>query len=127
MKKFFRKTIIRNIIRYKEKKRMDPQDSMNGLISESLKRIIPQGSEILLFGSRARGDNRADSDWDILILLERKGKSTWEDYDTIGYSVNTLFWNLNQDVNTIIQTKSEWQAKSFTPFYKSVMEDAVAL
>ena len=106
---------------------MDTQDSMNGLISESLKRIIPQGSEILLFGSRARGDNRADSDWDILILLERKGKSTWEDYDTIGYSVNTLFWNLNQDVNTIIQTKSEWQAKSFTPFYKSVMEDAVAL
>ena len=36
---------------------MDPQDSMNGLISESLKRIIPQGSEILLFGSRARDDN----------------------------------------------------------------------
>lgn len=38
---------------------MDPQDSMNGLISESLKRIIPQGSEILLFGSRSEGDTAA--------------------------------------------------------------------
>lgn len=26
-------------------------------------------SSILLFGSRARGDNRADSDWDLLVLL----------------------------------------------------------
>jgi len=38
-----------------------------------------------------------------------------------------LFWNLGQDVNTIIQTKDEWNQKHFTPFYKNVMEDAILL
>ncbi|HAL80974.1 MAG TPA: hypothetical protein DCO83_01070 [Mucilaginibacter sp.] len=27
-------------------------------------------AEAFLFGSRARGDNRKDSDWDILILID---------------------------------------------------------
>jgi len=96
-------------------------------IVQSAKSLLPLGSEILLFGSRARGENREDSDWDILILLDRDNKVTWEDYNRIGYSINELFWERNQDVNTIIQTKSEWQSKSFTPFYKNVMEDAISL
>jgi predicted nucleotidyltransferase len=82
---------------------------------------------VLLFGSRARGDNREDSDWDLLVLLDRDGDSSWQDYNEIGYPLNELFWKNNQDVNTIIQTRSEWQRKSFTPFYKNVMKDAITL
>lgn len=96
-------------------------------IVPSVKRLLPSGSEILLFGSRARGESHEDSDWDILILLDRENNVTWEDYNHIGYSINELFWEQNQDVNTIIQTKSEWQNKSFTPFYKNVMQDAIIL
>ncbi|MCB9036979.1 MAG: nucleotidyltransferase domain-containing protein [Lewinellaceae bacterium] len=36
-------------------------------IKESVNEIEPQ-SEIILFGSKARGDDRDDSDWDLLIL-----------------------------------------------------------
>ena len=96
-------------------------------VKQELHGIIPQGSKILLFGSRARGSERLDSDWDILVLLNRDGRASIEDYNTIGYSINTIFWMMNYDVNTIIQTESEWEAKSFTPFYKNVMEDAVIL
>ena len=37
-------------------------------IKTSVKEVDPQ-SEVVLFGSRARGEQRSDSDWDILILI----------------------------------------------------------
>jgi len=96
-------------------------------IKVSSKQLLPEGTSLWLFGSRARGDNREDSDWDILVLLNREGRATGKDYDEIGYPLNELFWQHGQDVNTIIQTRSEWLQKSFTPFYKNVMQDAIAL
>lgn len=37
----------------------------NGTVEE----VLPLGAHAILFGSRARGDARHDSDWDVLILL----------------------------------------------------------
>ena len=34
-------------------------------------KTLPTNSTLLLYGSRARGDNRPDSDWDLLILLDK--------------------------------------------------------
>ena len=36
---------------------------------------IPQGGQAILYGSQARGDVHHGSDWDILILLDKKGWS----------------------------------------------------
>jgi len=96
-------------------------------IKRDISLIVPENASALLFGSRARGTNRKDSDWDVLILLNRDGKSSWDDYDNIGYPLNMVFWRYGQDVNTIIQTNEEWQQKQFTPFYKNVMQDAIKL
>ena len=103
------------------------QETMLDTLRGSIIALLPSGASVLLFGSRARGTHRPDSDWDLLILLNREGRSTWEDYDNVGYPLNMLFWNLGQNVNTIIQTKEEWNQKHFTPFYKNVMEDAIIL
>ena len=96
-------------------------------IKKELKSVLPKEATAMLFGSRARGTNDDDSDWDVLILLDRTGRSSWSDYDNIGYPVNMVFWKLGQDVNTVIQTQEEWKQKSFTPFYKNVMNDAIAI
>ena len=103
------------------------QEEMLNTLRQDIITLLPSGTSVLLFGSRARGSHRPDSDWDLLVLLDRDGRSTWEDYDNVGYPLNMLFWNLGQDVNTIIQTKEEWSQKHFTPFYKNVMEDAILL
>lgn len=103
------------------------QEEMLNTLRQDIITLLPSGTSVLLFGSRARGTHRPDSDWDLLVLLNREGRSTWEDYDNVGYPLNMLFWNLGQDVNTIIQTKDEWNQKHFTPFYKNVMEDAILL
>jgi len=36
---------------------------------QTLKRQIPPDEKVFLFGSQAWGDARADSDWDLLVLL----------------------------------------------------------
>ena len=40
-------------------------------IKEIAGKTLPANSSLLLYGSRARGDNRPDSDWDLLILLDK--------------------------------------------------------
>ena len=80
----------------------------------------------ILFGSRARGDARYDSDWDVLILLD-KDHITSEDMDSISYPIRELGWELDEMVNPIMYTSKEWERKSFTPFYKNVMKEGVSL
>ena len=44
-------------------------------IKEIASKTLPANSSLLLYGSRARGDNRPDSDWDLLILLDKPSLS----------------------------------------------------
>ena len=55
-------------------------------IKTTLKQVLPQGAQAFLYGSRVRGDARADSDWDVLILLDKQ-KIQPSDYDNVSYSV----------------------------------------
>ena len=51
-------------------------------------KILPAGGTVLLYGSRARGDARDTSDWDLLILLD-KATIEEKDYDEIvDYAIN---------------------------------------
>lgn len=40
-------------------------------IKQVAKAALPPKSTLLLYGSRARGDAHKDSDWDLLILLDK--------------------------------------------------------
>lgn len=89
------------------------------------RKTLPANSNLLLYGSRARGDNRSDSDWDLLILLD-KPKLTFNDYD-YGYPFSELGWEINEEINTQVYSKKEWADYHFTPFYKNVEQDKIVL
>jgi predicted nucleotidyltransferase len=83
-------------------------------------------AKIMLFGSRARGDAKEDSDWDIIILLD-KDRITSSDIDNISYPVRELGWQIDAMINPLLYTQNEWKKKSFTPFYKNVMKEGIAI
>ena len=89
-------------------------------------RIAPIEGRAILFGSRARGDAKETSDWDILVLLDKE-RITSDDMDEVTYPIRELGWELDEMVNPIMYTTNEWNKKSATPFYKNVMSEGIAL
>lgn len=82
-------------------------------------------NDVILFGSRARGDNTADSDWDILVLLGLKELTRSEKQhikDRI-YEVELL---TGQVITPLIHTRASWNARSVTPLYRNVTKEGRA-
>ena len=88
--------------------------------------IVAPSAKAMLFGSRARNDAREDSDWDILILIE-KDKIRNEDFDSIAYPLIELGWNIGELTNPVLYTFSDWKKRSFTIFHKNVEEEGIAI
>ena len=101
---------------------MDSKDLVLHKLKETAKRVVPKGGQVWLYGSRARGDAHEDSDWDLLILLNQPSVTT-DDEDAIAYPFVVEGWKNDSDISPQIYTFSEWQARSFTPFYKNVEHD----
>lgn len=104
---------------------MTREDKIDRL-SAIAEKVMPEDGEAWLFGSQARGTGGSDSDWDVLVLL---GKETLShtDFGTYAYPFIEEGWNIDAMVSPILLTKKEWEASSFTPFYKNVINDRIAL
>ena len=95
-------------------------------ITGKARQIVPVGAEVILFGSRARGDARDNSDWDVLILLE-KDRITSKDIDDYTYPLRELGWLYNQSINAILYTKKDWNKSITSPFRQNVLNDGIRL
>jgi len=97
-----------------------------GRLSRLGKKVLPSSASLWLYGSRARGTARDDSDWDLLILLdEEKQKST--DFVQYAYPFTLMASADDQMIIPQIYTKKQWQQMQFTPFVKNVEHDKVVL
>ncbi len=87
--------------------------------------VAPEG-RIILFGSRARGEAKDDSDWDLLILLDQpRIEST--DFERIAYPLCELGWKEGEQFSPKLYTMNEWKERSFTPFYKNIEKEGIEL
>ena len=87
-------------------------------IKQVASKVLPKGSALYLYGSRARGDSRNDSDWDLLILLD-KAKLDAYDYG-LAYPFRAFGWEIGEDINPTLYTKKQWESWTYSPYYKNV-------
>ena len=84
--------------------------------------LVDNKAEVYLFGSRARGDENNDSDWDILILTENKAEIK-EEQKFRHYLVDTEL-EIEEVFSIFVYNKHEWNIKySITPFYHNVVNE----
>lgn len=88
--------------------------------------VLPKGSSVYLYGSRARGDYREDSDWDLLVLLDKPQRDPhdWENY---AWPFIEKGWDLNEDISARTFTKDMWYNGPHTMFYFNVEENKITL
>jgi uncharacterized protein len=84
-------------------------------------------SEIYLYGSRARGDARKFSDWDLLVLLNRQN---------ISFDIETKFMDAFYEVeletgeviSPLIYTKTDWQENHrITPLFENIQKEGIRI
>ncbi len=97
---------------------------------QRIKKIIKENEPsavVYLYGSRARGVNKKDSDWDLLILL-KKDPVTQETEKKITYPLYDLEFETGQVISPMVYSEKEWNLKHVcTPFYTNVMREGILL
>ena len=88
--------------------------------------MIDPKAEIILYGSRARGDERPDSDWDILVLtdypVDLKKERIFRD------NLYELEIELGEPFSIFVYSKNDWITKQkISPFYSNVTQEGVSL
>jgi uncharacterized protein len=84
-------------------------------------------AEIKLFGSRARGDAKNDSDWDFLILLP-PSKSGFERHKEIMDSFYEIELETGEVLAPFIYNAEDWDTKyNGTPLYENVINDGISI
>ena len=95
-------------------------------ISEFIHGTDPS-AEAYLFGSRARGDNREDSDWDILILIDGE-RVTYEIDKKFLDGLYDMELEIGQVITPFVYTKKQWYGPmSFSPLYKNISKEGIKL
>jgi len=85
------------------------------------------GAKVILYGSHARGDFNKNSDYDILILLD-KSEINREDETNVKYPLYDLEFETSKIMSVLVLSQKEWEQKhKITPFYENVQKEGVVL
>lgn len=93
-------------------------------VKESIRAIDPK-ARVILFGSRARGDGNASSDWDFLILTSRQVDNYTK--KLIRDRLLDTELEAEQVISSIIFSQEKWPDYQVTPLYKNISKDGVEL
>jgi len=95
------------------------------LIRKKIDEIDP-GAQVILFGSRARGDEKIDSDWDLLVLTEYP--VDLEKEQRFRNNLYDLELETGEPFSVFAYSESDWNTKQrISPFYANVKKEGISL
>lgn len=94
--------------------------------SSVIKSIDPS-AEIILYGSRARGDAEPESDYDLLILTD--GEVTLEREDIFRMQLFPIELETGAVLTVILTSRKDWSSSLYAamPLYQNIKRDGVVL
>lgn len=106
---------------------MEKKDILITALRAKAADILPKGSQLVLYGSRARGDAHEDSDWDLQVLIPGEEKLSWDLWDIYACPFSDVGLKYGEIVNPRLYSYSGWEKRSFLPFHKNVERDGILL
>ena len=101
------------------------RDKVLDMIRTTVREKEPD-SQIILYGSRARGDAREDSDWDVVVLLDKPRMSHYDRY-AIACELWDKGFDIGEEINTLVYTKAQWNDAPPSLFKYYVIEEGIRL
>ena len=84
-------------------------------------------AEVYLYGSRARGDNHKDSDWDILVISS-KDKVNFDVESDLKDPIFDIELESGEIISLLVYSKSDWRKKrSISPLFANVIKEGIKI
>lgn len=105
-------------------KKTPDSEKLIKLVEHAIHSVVPD-ADIILYGSRARGDEGRLSDWDFLILINQP--LTQNIVRAIRDRLYDIELATDTVISSILRTKNEWASKLYAvlPFKRAVDTDGV--
>jgi predicted nucleotidyltransferase len=100
------------------------KDEILRKIKNEIVKAYPSAT-IILYGSRARGDYRECSDWDLLILLNEE--ISFNQKLALNDKLFAIELEVSEVLIPIIHHVNEWENLKATPFYENVQREGIRI
>ncbi len=105
---------------------MSPRDKILKMIADLALSKYPD-SEIYLYGSQARGDAKKFSDWDLLILLNKK-KISFEFETNLMDDFYELELETGEIFSPLVYSKADWTKNhSLTALFQNIQKEGLRI
>jgi predicted nucleotidyltransferase len=114
-----------NMKPYQDWQKKNPQKArLLATCVAAIRQIVPD-AEVILYGSVARGDERPDSDIDLLVLVPQEVTHKLE--RAISDQIYDIELETDQIISLIVRQSAKWHSEplNFTPLYRVIEREGV--